>query len=352
MSTISTGANNVVSPCFTTYDPNAFINVESALTQTVNITGIDEQFTTTLDETNSATLLNGFTVSGFSVDCRLGHKDPNMEANWSVDLSSADFKSMIEYTFENAVDASGEKIDQYLANQLRNAFKAAFVGYLPTKAFSDADTTGGVGTDSSQSASNGAPSGPATDANTTVGSVAVNLTTTINGFKVDVLTDKAVAAQALIDKHVDIESSVKTIFRQSAWLSYLNDVSGWATTYLDTDALPMRKGDTLTFVFDMDVSTAGAEGGATDTNEDVPLSSVNVGADKSGWGKSEFSLNLANRRVAFNIKLTSTLPASAVKFDVGAGAGKLRVQPALSLEGIAPGPGTNPASGASSGANQ
>lgn len=342
---ITSSSTNVVSPCVTTYDPNAFINVDSSLSQTVNITGIDEQFTTTLSEADSIKLLNGFTVTGFSVDCRLGQKDPNMEAGWGVSLNSADFKSMIEQTLENAVDASGEKIDQYLANQLRNAFKTAFVGYLPTKTFGpDADATGNVGSDSSQSAQTA--STPATDANTTVGSVSVNLTTTINGFKVDVLTDKALAAQALIDKHGAVESSVKTIFRQSAWLSYLNDVSGWATTYLDTDALPMRKGDTLTFVFDMDVSTAGAEGGATDTNEDVPLSSVQVGAN-SGWGKSEFALNLANRRVAFNIKL---MDVASAKFDVGAE--KLRVQPAVSQAGVAPGPGTNPASGANSGATQ
>jgi hypothetical protein len=350
MSTITSGnvsgVTNVVSPCVTTYDPNAFINVDSSLTQQVNITGIDEQFNVTLLEADSIKLLNGFTVSSFSVDCRLGHKDPNMPAGWGVSLNSADFKSMMEQVIDTATDASGEKVDQYLANQLRNAFKAAFIGYLPTKTFGpDSDGTAGVGSDSSQSASNGAPSGPATDANTTVGSVSVNLTTTVNGFKVDVLTDKAAAAQALIDKHAAVESSVKTIFRQSAWLSYLNDVSGWATTYLDTDALTMKKGDTLTFVFDMDVSTAGAEGGASDTNEDVPLSGVQ--AANGGWGKSEFALNLANRRVAFNIKLTD---AASAKFEVGAG--KLRVQPLASEPGISPGPGTNPASGANNGATQ
>ena len=348
---ITSNSTNVVSPCVTTYNPNAFINVDSALTQVVNITGIDERFDISLNEADSIKLLNGFTVSGFSVDCRLGQKDPNLAANWGVDLSSGDFKSMMEQVIENALDASGEKVDQYLANQLRNAFKAAFIGYLPTKTFGpDSDATAGPGSDSSQSvsagAAPGAPSTPATDANTTVGSVSVNLTTTVNGFKVDVLTDKAEAAAALIARHQAIESSVKTIFRQSAWLSYLNDVSGWATTYLNTDALTMKKGDTLTFVFDMDVSTAGAEGGATDTNEDVPLSGVQT--VNGGWGKSEFALNLANRRVAFNIKLWTN--GESGPFSVG-GAG-LRVQPMASDPGVSPGPGTNPASGANDGATQ
>lgn len=342
---ITSNSTNVVSPVVTSYTPNAFINVDSSISQVVEITGIDERFNVTLSEADAIKLLNGFTVSGFSVDCRLGQKDPNMAANWSVDLSSGDFKSIIEQAIDNAVDASGEKVDQYLANQLRNAFKAAFSSYLPTATFTGADASGGNGYDTSQSAQTA--STPATDANTTVGTVAVNLTTTINGFKVDVLTDKSAAAAALITRHKEVDSSAKNIFRQSAWLSYLNDVSGWATTYLDTDALPMKKGDTLTFVFDMDVTTAGAEGtGAVSTNEDVPLSGTQIGAG-SGWGKSEFALNLANRRVAFNIKLTNDASA---KFDVGAG--KLRVQPMASSEGVSPGAGTNPASGANNGVTQ
>jgi hypothetical protein len=261
------------------------------------------------------------------------------------------FTKIIEKVIDEAVNTSSpaEKIDQYLANELRNAFRAAFVGYLPTKTFSGSDAAGSNnGNDISQSKQEA--STPATDANTVVGTVAVNLTTTINGFKVDVLTDKVAAAAALKNRHELAESTaLKNIFRQSAWSSYINDASGLAVTYPDTNALTMKKGDTLTFVFDMDVNSAGAgaAAGPSVLDEDVPLSGSQV-AD-GGYGKSEFSLELANRRVAFNIKLTNDASA---KFEVGAAANQLRVQTQVSSAGVYPGAGTNPSSGSNTGSTQ
>jgi hypothetical protein len=64
MSVISS-ATNVVSPAVTAYTPDAFINVDSSISQVVTITGIDKEFTLVLDICNSAMLMNSFTVSGF-----------------------------------------------------------------------------------------------------------------------------------------------------------------------------------------------------------------------------------------------------------------------------------------------
>ena len=346
MSSSTSSANHMVSPCVTSYEPNAFINVDSQLLEGVNVSGIDSQFDISLNEADSIKLLNGFTVSGFSVDCRLGKKDPNMSA-LRVDLSGADFKSVIANAINTATNVASptETIDKYLANQLRNAFKAAFGSYLPTGSITGGDGSAEInGIDTTQTKQEAAD--PATDERAAAGAVAVTLTTTITGFKVDVLTDASVAADNLVEQHAASSSSAPAnIFRQipkDSWKLYLNDASGWATTYLNTDALPMLKGDILTFVFDMDVNTAGADA-PNATAEDVPRS----GDQSDAYGEQKFSLNLANRRVAVNIRLTGQ---SSAAFDVGAG--KLRVQPAASSAGENPGAGVNPADGANSGSTQ
>ena len=131
--------NRIVSPCVTAYEPNAFINVDSSLKETVVVSGIDSEFDISLDEADSIKLLNGFTVSGFSVDCRLGQKDPEM-TGLAVAMDGVDFKSVIEDAIGSAVNSAspGETIDKYLANQLRDAFNAAFGTYLPMEALTAA----------------------------------------------------------------------------------------------------------------------------------------------------------------------------------------------------------------------
>jgi hypothetical protein len=326
----------MVSPCVTTYAPNGFINVDSALKETVTVTGIDSEFDVSLNETDAIKLLNGFTVSGFYVDSRLGKRDPELAA-LAVDLSGAEFQSVIASAIGEATNSSGKTIDRFLADELRAAFIAAFSNYLPTTAaaiagdgVANALVNGGDAAQTAQSTE------PGQDARAGTGAVAVTVETTIAGFKVDVLTNGATAANNLVTQHTQSNSaSPANIFRQipkASWVQYLSDASGWAQTYLNTNALPMLKSDFLTFVFDMDVSTAGSNAGIN-TAEDVPV----VGTQSTSYGEQKFSLNLANRRVALNIKLTNGSGA----FTVG-GAG-LRAQTAVSVEGANPGAGTNPA---------
>lgn len=341
----TSSANNMVSPCVTSYMPNAFINVDSSLVAGVVVSGIDSTFNIVLDEAQSIKLLNGFTVSGFSVDCRLGKKDPNMN-ELAVVLAGDDFKSVVVTAIGTAQNAASptETVDKYLANELRNAFKAAFSAYLPTGTLAGV-AAGSNGADTQQAAAQAATE-PATDAAGAPGTVAVTLTTTITGFKVDVLTDTSAAADNLISQHAGNSSSAPAdIFRQipkASWGNYLYDASGWAVTMLNTDALPMLKSDTLTFVFDMDVNTAGANA-PNATAEDVPVS----GDQSTAYGQQKFSLNLANRRVALNLQLTN-----AASGPFGVGAGNLRVQPVASSPGENPGAGANPADGSNTGSVQ
>jgi hypothetical protein len=350
MSTITSSGNNIVSPRVTTYSPDGFINVDSELKETVIVDGIDSQFNITLSDISAVKILNAFTVSGFSVDCRLGKKDPEM-TGLAVTMDSVDFKTVIADAITNAKNAAtpNETIDQYLANQLRNAFVSAFGSYLPTGSLdgngvANDSNNGGETGQTEQSGTSSAD--PAQDARAGTGSVAVTVATTIQGFKVDVLTDAVAAANNLVTQHALLSSSAPlNIFRQipkTSWTQYLNDASGWATTYLDTNALPMLKEDVLTFVFDMDVTTAGSDAGNAAV-EDVPV----VNDQSTAYGEQKFSLNLANRRVALNLTLSSGSGA----FPVG-GANGLRVHPTAWVQGANAGAGTNAADGANNGATQ
>lgn len=341
----TSGDNRMVSPVVTSYEPKGFINVDSSLKESVVVSGIDSEFDITLSEGDAIKLLNGFTVSGFSVDCRLGQKDPEM-TGLAVTMDSVDFKAVVTDAINNAVNSASpsETIDKYLANQLRNAFKAAFPSYLPAGSLAG----NGIANDSSNGIDATQTAGstePAMDARAAAGAVAVTVTTTITGFKVDVLTDASGAANNLIVQHAANSSAAPVnIFRQipkDSWKQYLNDVSGWATTYLDTNALPMLKEDVLTFVFDMNVDTAGANASAA-TAEDVPV----VNDQSTAYGEQKFSLNLANRRVALNLKLAAGTGPFAV------GAGGLRVQTSVSSEGENKGAGNNAALGANTGSTQ
>lgn len=350
MASLSNSGTNMVSSCVTSTVEKGFINIDSELVNGVTVTGIHSQFDVELSQEESAKLLNGFTVTGFSVDSRLGKRDPNM-ADLSVVIEGQPFRDMIETALNTATNGNSEIIDQYLANQLRNAFKAAFSNILPVSDVSGEGTgyNANGGEDQVEVlGADGTDGAPAADAGT-AGSVAVTLKTQINGFSVDVLTDVSQASWNLVDQHSGSDAPAD-IFRQiprSAWQEYLTDASGWAVTYLNTDALPMLMGHTLSFVFDMNVDTAGSDSPAP-APEDVPLS----GNQAPTYGRSKFSLNLANRRVAFNIKLTNTPANAPLPFPVGVADDELRPQPTMSQPGENPGPGTNNADGANDGSTQ
>lgn len=330
----ATGTNaTVLSPVVTTYTPNAFINIDSALTETVTIAGIDNTFEINLDASSAAALLNGFDVSGVSVDCRLSQKDVNM-GNLVVSMGGEGFKAVIEEAINGAVDASGNVIDAWLASQLRAAFLNAFASYLPTGSLGgDNNATAVNGNDASQVLNS--DNEPATDAGAGDGTVAVTLETTISGFSVDVLTDASGAAANLIAQHT--AAARASIFRQvgaARMYSYLPADASGAAVALTTSALPLQRGDSIEFVFDIDVDTAGANAGSDDA-EDIPT----AGTQPAAFGTASFSLNLANRRIALKIVLDNEGDVGT-PFNVP---GELKQNPVATVDTPNPGPGTNPA---------
>ena len=324
MSQVNTTANTFVSPYVSTYAPGAYINIDSSLNEIVTVTGIHNKFTVNLtDPTKVADFLGGFTVSNVTVDTRLQQLDMDM-SGMSVDMSGNAFKSVLqEDIIKVATDGNGDAVGTYLHDQLYNAFVTAFGDMLPNSTIAPANSNAAGGGGGSAGAPAQQLSGDTAEASTNNnGTVTAQVGTIINSFDVLVDMDASAAAQAMIDQHATNASALASLFRQiprTTWQQYL-DMSSNGTYIegeaqdLSTNSLPLLKGDKLVFVFDIDVTAAGpntegntgtAAGGqeipASTTYEDVPTAGPN---QSTGLGVSYVSLNLANRRVAFEITLS------------------------------------------------
>lgn len=299
----STSSTTVISPFVTTYSPDAFINIDSTLAETVTVAGIQNVFDISLNEAETVVFLNGFDCSGARADCRLSQHDYDFSGLQVTMVPDGAFESLLASKIVAAQDSNNKIIDKYLANQLQAAFAAAFGDIIAASAItgnvnSDADngnnpTAGGT--------ANGAVD-PAVDNGNVVGSVSTELNTTINSYSVDVLTDGAVAAANLVDGHNGAQGALRSIFRQCGrgrMDKYLRAGADGAAEPLTTKALPLTTDDIIEFVFDIDVTTADANAGATLDEEGVTV----AGTQSTTYGIQNFALNLANRRVAVRFQM-------------------------------------------------
>lgn len=312
-SDLQSSDHNILSPFVPAIEQTALINVDSSYGSEVHVNGVNAIFTKKLTMAQTATLLNSMTVTGLYHDYRLGKVDPHLG---SVAMS-ADFATILE-TMVNEAQSSSANVDQYLANQLKAAFVAAFGAALPTSNIDGTDQSAAANTAQSSSTSD-----PAADAGTGGQSTSVTARTTINGFAVDVNTDAAAVAAAIKNAHDANGRALlfQLVPRESVekYMSAAHIAAGYKEVYPSTDAFPLVAGDKITFVVDINVHTAGADEAEVDANavaEDAAL----PGNATATYGASTFTLNLANRRVAFEIELYGS---GATAFPVGSAAGEL-----------------------------
>lgn len=325
--TLTSTGSNIVSPFIADISPTSLINIDSEYVNTVEINGVNAIFKKTLTMAETATLLNGITVADLYHDYRLGQVDPHLG---SVTLG-AGFSETLELMVNSATEtATSTGVDQWLANQLRAAFVATFGGSLAA-AVLPLDIAGeDINTDTKtvQSAS---ATNPAADAGTANQSTSVAYKSRINGFSVDVNTDAATTAAAIKTVHeANSNRGAKLLFQMiprgsvEKYMSAEHIAAGYKEVYPSTDAFPLLQGDKLTFVVDVDVHTAGADENVVDAS--VAAEDVALPAEKAvEYGASSFSLNLANRRVAFEITIPVLADGAAGDvLPVGAGAEQLR----------------------------
>lgn len=366
--TLITQDNLLLSPMVTDYAPTTEINTTSALIENVTMTGIDRIFKHQLSEANSIKLLNSFTVSGFKMDPTLGEEDPNM-ADLEVALSaSGDFAEVIRDAIAVATDASDDvvnyaganngaldaagvdiRIKQYLETRLRNAFFEYFassLGATPDMGLDAGWTSSATGSimrlsgeninvaDEEVNAQTNASGGASGTSPTTaepgtaaIGATYVQAETTLQGFSVGVDVSETAMGNACALRHfpTDMSENRRILFRQirkDTWIQYY-DGSG---DRLDTNALPMGKGQSFVVVFDIDVAASSAR---SDSGNKAQGAETLPKIANAQTGDYSYQLNMGSRRVAFELQLDGTVEEGA--FAVGAGGlrvdtGKVRAE--------------------------
>lgn len=295
------------------------LNVESNTTESVTINNID----TTL--TYSADVAAAFDCSGWGLDEELGKTEVLIE-NLVVSLPSAGaaLKTIIATAVggddDDVAAAATNKLNNYLRAQFVAAFEAAFPAYeaadfpnqVVDSARANAQSTGGAsvnGTTAQVVQAGAATTGTADTANITGASI-VTQTSTISSYAFHLDVSGDAAAGAMVDALT--VAHLNSLFMQLP-LQNLKDFAdasgnptvGGADGAAEYRGLPLKAGDKITFVFDVEVSAT------SDTNIS------NAGANASGAGNatgappgsqgvpptSQQSLNmdLGTRRVAFEI---------------------------------------------------
>lgn len=319
--THTNSASLILSPVITDYAVAGVVNVEETLAQAVSIDGIDRLFEVALDDMSEcAALLNGFVVSTYSVDKQLGRKNPTVATvALATGADSTAFTAVMEKAFAQAKstsDPSGNNvIEQYLANQLRDGFLAAFGSLMHTASESNTNNTAEYSTTPSRAAQAAGAEDIEPAANPSDRTVAVTVSTAISGFTVNVVASATAAIAALKEKHEATPAALGAIFRQIPFATselYTYAVTaaggnGGAAVPLITNALPLKKDDALEFVFDIDIANT-----ATDV--------ARIGEQTTGNGYSDFNMHLDRRRVALRLHLKASEEAAADgSYPVGAG---------------------------------
>lgn len=343
---LTSNSNLFISTMVTDYAPTAAINTTSALVETVSVTGIDRIFDVTLSTENAAKLLNSFDVSGFKLDPEMSQLDPNM-ANLTVELSaSGDFAAVIRDAVERATDSSSNDIQLYLETRLRNAIKSVFGSYLGNLVGDQWSNTlaGSFVALSGDNTGTSANTGPSISGETSLVpgasgedgsyteqmSAAAAMTsfaeTTMTGLAVKVdLSEGAMAANCAAEHFAsNRDEDRRVLFRQipkATWEGYYADDVSNLNTRLTTCALPMNQGQTIAFIFDIDIQNTQAIND-TEARAEAEETIPSIAATQNGLRK--FQMNLGNRRIAFRLKLgegDGTNP-----FVVGTNAGELKPQ--------------------------
>lgn len=309
-STSSTTNSRIVCPVVTKYAPDAYIGVSTDASENVTVTGIVAEFNIDISG-DARAFLDAFDLSGLRYDEVLGQVDEDIsQLNLTMDDG---MKTYIARAITSATDASGNVLKTWLNKQLRYAFLTAFPDMLPTTDVSDGETGPGavVPGQTAGTAYYYATGGDAQDTTAATTLATIIRQTLLDKFSVDVDVSGGKAADKFNEAFNDASGVVRgSLYRQIAkdsWLSYYTMGSpGMGISGVEGDlnpGLPLRQGDTITFVFDVDVNAtsdsnkagvySGVQSGVPAPSDTGPLAGV----------ASTISLNLGNRRVAFNFNI-------------------------------------------------
>jgi hypothetical protein len=338
-----TAGSLFVSPAVVSYTPDCNLAIESSEQESVTVKGIQNFFCARLSDADAVKVLSGVSFAGVTFYESQGKRaelNNQLLCNWSGDATrSADALAVLAaavagateddeiMSSDRSADSQARTIKKYLKEELASAFQAAFQGFtlnLGADASNVDGATSGLngsgvttaaagdgGATATGQASNPDPAGSGVtmisgavkdqgaDADATV---AIN-TIQLNAFSVDVDVSGGAAADALV-------AQTATPALNSLWLQipqatldlYRTVTSGVTSAEMNTNALPMACGDSLVFIFDIDVAASNAL--------EAPTSGSALPAPNAD--SYTYSLDLARRRVALRLVLGDSAPGSAL----------------------------------------
>jgi hypothetical protein len=275
---------------------NATYNTTSTQQQAVSISGIDQVFfCETVDDAQSAKLLNCFTVSGYGSGAGV---DASNNALSVVMAAKADFQEVLIDAIERAIaeNTSAEDVTAGLASTNANDFLTdgltADLNALLERLYAPQTTR----------------------TNVTLADPSNNMANTVKGLlrwdSISVVLDSSGGASNMWDDLAAVPADVRSI--------YLQIPEATQSLYLDandnpnTAALPMQKGDTLTFVFQVgsnpvafhDNDNAVTDEAALNPAPDADVSQSQVpGSGYDRANELHLSYTGPTRRLAFKIKI-------------------------------------------------
>jgi hypothetical protein len=250
MSSATTAIKRFIAPYVASMDASGAASHVYVQQETVNIAGIDYEFTSALGEAASIQLLNAFTRTGKAVD-----------GNLNVTLSDSNaFQSVLRSVINGANQATngGQNATSQLVIDLHNGLLEAIKGDALINTVQNVDFTD------------------------------VSVTIDASSGTIDMATN-------MTDERCTL------IYNQIPW-------GGRVGVYQDssenaiTSALPLVGGDVLTFVFDVDLSDVVPAKSQVDITTSADPDDVITG-QVAGKYTSSLHYNLATKRIAFNIRI-------------------------------------------------
>lgn len=287
---------------------DATFSTSMAAQKKVVITGIDAAFTyTTVDDLESAQLLNGFLVAGYGAGSEVDASNNALSVVMDPDAAYSDgFKAILGKAILEASaiaeNGSGSNAAEFLKNGL-----AADLAVLANRLFNSQVTTVGI----------------------TVTDPSDNLVDTIKGrltFSGESVTlDASGGAHNMWTDLAGVPLDPLNIYLQIPEETLaLYQVAGPADDTPTTAALPMARGDTLTFVFDVaseavkftDAGNLGPDGVAPNAPLDSGVSMGENTTYARGSNQLQLTYSAPPRRLAFQIKLSGA-SGTAVPMEAG-----------------------------------
>jgi hypothetical protein len=292
----STAPGAIVCPFVAQFDADSRLNVEANTSEVVTVGNIDHSITAT-----AVDLAAAFDCSGWGINKLLAQNQLLVsELVVSLPDSGSALKSIL-----SAAITQGD-LKTYLETEYENAFTAAFPDYVSQKDVSG-DNTAAAGPSNTGVAGAQVGTGGVVDASANMALIAstVTQTATVYSYNFEIDISGGEAAEAMYAGLTDATNGtarLNSLFLQLPYISNIvahTDASGAKT---DSN-LPLLENDTITFVFDINVTAStdpDSGSGAANTNgsaagTDNPGSAIGVSTEHS------IQMDLGSRRVAFVI---------------------------------------------------